>query len=148
MPEFTASSLIKAPIDRVWAFHESPKALSLLTPPAQGIRVLSHTGGIAAGARLVISVKLLGPIRVTWRALHTLCTAPTLFVDEQESGPFAYWRHEHRFSSVDGGTQLTDFIVFRVPGGPLINWFAAPVVRFQLTALFRFRHATTQKCCE
>lgn len=148
MPEFTASSFINAPIDRVWAFHEDPSALARLTPPAQAIRVLSHTGGIAAGARLVISVKLFGPLRVTWRALHTQCAAPTLFVDEQESGPFAYWRHEHRFSSVNGGTQLTDSIVFRLPGGPLLNWFAAPFVRFQLAGLFRFRHAATKKSCE
>lgn len=148
MPDFVASTFICAPIEEVWKFHEAPDALFQLTPPAQDIRVLTHIGGIGVGARLVISVRLLGPFRTTWHALHIACTPPTLFIDEQESGPFSYWHHEHRFASVDGGTTLTDAISFRLPGGSLINWLAAPIVRLQLSSLFRYRHAATRRCCE
>ena len=148
MPEFTISSYIHAPIKTVWAFHEAPDALEKLTPPSQGIRVLSRSGGIAAGARLVIRVRILGPIRTEWHAVHTVCKAPTLFIDEQERGPFAYWRHEHRFTQHNQGTQLTDAITFRLPGGPIVNFFGSPFVKLQLRAMFRYRHAITKKSCE
>ena len=148
MPEFIASTIIRAPIERVWAFHENPQALLQLTPPAQDIRVLSHTGGIGAGARLRISVRLFGPIRVEWHAVHTVCTPPSLFIDEQERGPFAYWHHEHRFSPVAEGTMLTDAITFRVWGGPLVNLLVAPIVRLQLAGLFAYRHKATCAACQ
>ena len=148
MPEFTVSSYIHAPIERVWAFHETPDALEKLTPPSQGIEVVSHTGGIAAGARLVIRVPILGPIQAEWHAVHTVCKAPTLFIDEQEKGPFAYWHHEHRFTQHNQGTLLTDAITFRLPGGPIVNFFGAPIVKLQLRGMFRYRHAMTKKSCE
>jgi len=148
VPEFIVSSYIHAPIERVWAFHEAPDALERLTPPNQGIEVISRSGGIAAGAKLVIRVPILGPFATEWHALHTVCTPPKLFIDEQEQGPFAYWHHEHRFVTHNQGTQMTDAITFRVPGGPVVNFFAAPFVRLQLRSMFKHRHAVTKKSCE
>jgi ligand-binding SRPBCC domain-containing protein len=56
---------------------------------------------------------------VTWRARHfgltwsltseiTAFDRPNRFVDEQISGPFAWFRHEHRFEAVPGGTLMID----------------------------------------
>jgi ligand-binding SRPBCC domain-containing protein len=148
VPEFLVSSYIHAPIERVWAFHEAPDALEKLTPPSVKLEVLLNEGGIAVGARKVIRVPVLGPIRSEWHAIHTVCDAPRLFIDEQERGPFAYWHHEHRFQAHNQGTQLTDAITFELPGGWLVNFFGAPFVRLQLRGMFRHRHAVTKKCCE
>ncbi len=148
MPEFTVSSYIAAPIEKVWAFHEAPDALERLTPPGNGIRVISRSGGIGVGARLKIEVSLLGPLKTEWHALHTECRAPEIFVDEQEKGPFSYWRHEHRFAREGEGTRLTDAIEYRLPGGKLINYLGAPFVRWQLRTMFNYRHAITKKSCE
>lgn len=132
----------------MWAFHEAPDAFEQLTPPSEGIKVLSRTGGIAAGARLVMSMPVLGPFRMEWHALHTVCRKPEIFIDEQERGPFAYWRHEHRFEARDQETLMTDAITYRLPGGPVVNFIGAPVVKRQLRALFQYRHAITKKSCE
>jgi ligand-binding SRPBCC domain-containing protein len=68
---------------------------------------------------------------VTWQARHfglrfrmtstiTDFERPHRFVDEQTSGPFAVWWHEHRFeSTLDGTTRMADSITFRSPWGPL-----------------------------
>jgi ligand-binding SRPBCC domain-containing protein len=44
---------------------------------------------------------------------------PTRFVDEQVRGPFRRFRHEHRFTQTDDGTELIDEIHFEAPLGPL-----------------------------
>ena len=67
---------------------------------------------------------------VTWRARHFGATwtmtsrivaleRPKFFVDQQVSGPFARFRHEHRFASVDGGTDMIDAVTFKAPLGPI-----------------------------
>lgn len=67
---------------------------------------------------------------VTWRARHfgiwwtmtsviTEFERPHRFVDEQRTGPFRRFHHEHRFATVDGGTSMHDLIEFAAPLGPL-----------------------------
>jgi ligand-binding SRPBCC domain-containing protein len=67
---------------------------------------------------------------VTWKAWHfgvpfrmtskiTEYERPSRFVDEQTRGPFARWRHEHRFEARDGGTLMTDIVDYRSPLGPI-----------------------------
>lgn len=67
---------------------------------------------------------------VTWRARHfgitwTMTSAitewerPHRFVDEQRTGPFASFRHEHRFEPVASGTRLVDHVEFEAPFGVL-----------------------------
>lgn len=148
MPRFTLTLNIDAPVEAVFAFHEAPEAFAMLTPSWAGVRILKPVEDIRKGARGVFSVPLLGPIRATWHAVHTEYEKNRLFVDEQEKGPFAYWRHEHRFRSVGQGSELEDRIEFRLPGGPLVNWLGAPFVRWQLKQLFEYRHKVTREACE
>jgi ligand-binding SRPBCC domain-containing protein len=49
----------------------------------------------------------------------TALEAPHRFVDEQVRGPFARFRHEHRFEPSAGGTRMVDEIEFRAPLGVL-----------------------------
>jgi ligand-binding SRPBCC domain-containing protein len=67
---------------------------------------------------------------VTWKAWHfgipfrltskiTEYESPVRFVDEQIRGPFARWRHEHRFEGRDDSTLMIDIVDYRSPLGPL-----------------------------
>jgi len=49
----------------------------------------------------------------------TALEAPHRFVDEQVRGPFARFRHVHRFEPSARGTRMVDEIEFRAPLGPL-----------------------------
>lgn len=58
----------------------------------------------------------VGPFRLT--AVITTYAPPDRFVNEQRAGPFASWRHEHTFVSLDGGvTLMTDTVRYRAPFG-------------------------------
>jgi ligand-binding SRPBCC domain-containing protein len=37
------------------------------------------------------------------------------FVDEQRSGPYKIWHHEHHFKAVDNGTIVIDILEFGLP---------------------------------
>src|SRR3990170_4312852 len=97
---FAASVVIDAPVADVFGFHERPDALALLTPAFPPVRVVQQSGGIQAGARVVLRVGLV----ITWVAVHTAYEKDRLFVDEQLRGPFAIWVHRHEFEQVGGGT--------------------------------------------
>ena len=52
MPRFVYSSRIQAPVERVFAFHDSPAAIQKLLPPGGQVRVVSRAGGLRKGARV------------------------------------------------------------------------------------------------
>jgi ligand-binding SRPBCC domain-containing protein len=152
LPTFTYSSHISAPVERVFAFHERPDAFALLTPPESGVIILRRDAGLQVGAETLINLPLIplgkGLLRVEWLARHTQYEPPHLFADQQIYGPFTTWKHLHRFTVEGGGTRLTDEITFALPGGAVLNWFAAPFVRLKLRQMFAFRHRITKKYCE
>jgi ligand-binding SRPBCC domain-containing protein len=98
------------------------------------LSVEAHTASMAhSGERIVGGVASgvmgLGD-SVTWRARHfgipfrmtsriTEYDAPHRFVDEQVSGPFGHWWHEHRFEERDGVTLMTDTVDYASPLGPV-----------------------------
>lgn len=143
MPQFVATSIIPAPVDAVFAFHERPDALALLSPPFPPVRILHRTPGLTPGASVTLRVGLL-----TWVAVHTAYIPNRLFVDEQMKGPFARWIHRHEFEDVNGATRLTDRIEFELPGGGLINGLFAWTVRLALRRMFAFRHAATARAVQ
>jgi ligand-binding SRPBCC domain-containing protein len=147
MVKFKYSSLIDAPVEVVWNFHERPDILNLLTPPWQPIQVIHRTGGLEVGAFSEVII-FVGPIPLKWLAVHTEYDEYHLFTDEQREGAFEYWRHRHQFTAENHKTLLTDDIDFSLPGGFLSNFFASWVVMMQLDQIFRYRHAITQRECK
>ena len=89
------------------------------------------------------------PFAQTWLVRVVGFEPPALIVDEMLRGPFAAWRHEHRFAELPGGrTQLTDFVTYRLPGGRLGKAADAALGRRLLLASFRSRQARTRAVLE
>ncbi len=90
-------------------------------------RSMAHTGERAIGGRTSGQIEL--GETVTWRARHlglwwtltsriTAVDAPTRFADEQVTGPFAWFRHEHRFERLTHGrTRMVDRWEHQAPWG-------------------------------
>ncbi len=140
VPTFVKSSLIDASVARVFAFHEREDALALLSPAFPPMRVVSRSGGIHTGARVVIKI---GPIM--WVAQHTAFEQDAFFVDEQVSGPFALWVHRHEFLDEGGRCRLTDRVTFAIPGGSLVNAVFGWAILIGLRQMFAHRHAVTRE---
>ena len=97
-----------------------------------------------SGQEILLKIQQ-GPIRLGWLA-RIAALEPRRFVDEQVRGPFARWRHEHRFEPEgDGSTcRLVDAIEFALPLGPLGRLFGGALIRSKLERMFTYRHAITR----
>lgn len=146
MQKFQFSTLIDAPVQVVWGFHERSDVLELLTPPWQPMQVVRREGGLDVGAVSEFKI-FLGPLPLRWLAVHTECIPNQLFIDKQQEGPFKYWLHRHLFAQEGEKTRLTDSIEFTLPGGWLLEFFLSWLVKMQLEQMFRYRHQVTQREC-
>lgn len=147
MLNFQYSSLINAPVETVWQFHERPDVLDLLTPPWQPVKVIRREGGLDIGAISEFRLSL-GLIPVRWVAKHIECQPNHLFTDKQIAGPMQSWIHRHQFISENGQTRLTDSIDYEIPGGWLAELLLGWWVDARLQDMFRYRHQVTAKECE
>lgn len=131
-----------------------------IAAPAQAcydlsLTVEAHTSSMAASGERAVAGTTSGVMglgdTVTWRARHfgipftmtsriTAHEAPHRFVDEQVSGPFARWWHEHTFVEAGGVTTMTDVVEFASPLGPLGRFVDRVVLTRYMTRLLTERN--------
>jgi ligand-binding SRPBCC domain-containing protein len=119
MIEFERQTLIPAPIDEAFDMALSIDAHLGSMNRSEERAVAGVTGGeIGLGEYVTWRARHFG---ITWTmtSVITEWDRPVRFVDEQRSGPFKSFHHEHRFVEVDGGTSAHDVVRFAAPLGPL-----------------------------
>lgn len=144
MEHFVKESLLDAPCERVFAFHERPDAFALLQPPWEKTRIIRPPRSLKVGTVVVLKTKL-GPLWITIEAEHVAYVQNERFDDVMRRGPFAHWHHKHLFSARGGQCLLRDEIEYALPLGALGELLGAAFVRRKLERLFTFRHALTAR---
>lgn len=147
MLRFSKSTVIKAPVEIVWQFHQRLDVLEKLTPPWQPVQIVRREGGLDVGAVTEFRI-MLGVIPVRWVAKHIECEQGRSFTDVQAQGPMTSWRHEHQFTPLGDQTRLTDTINYEIPGGMLVELLLGWWVNSRLEEMFKYRHLVTQRECE
>lgn len=136
-------SELPASAEEIYEWHARPGAFERLNPPWDPVTVVRRTGrGLGVGVEIELSVPLSPMTLVSRHVAHHSPedlrrggAAWAGFVDEQQRGPFASWRHEHRFT--DG--RLVDAIEFEGPLG-----LAGGLLERRVRRMFAFRHARTR----
>jgi ligand-binding SRPBCC domain-containing protein len=112
---------IQRPLEEVFAFFADPENLSRITPSWVGFAIRTPPPiEMKTGALIDYAIRIRG-IPMKWRSEITAWQPPYRFVDEQRTGPYRYWIHEHTFEERDGGTFVSDRVRYSVPGGTLIH---------------------------
>ncbi|QNN22555.1 SRPBCC family protein [Planctomycetales bacterium ZRK34] len=124
------------PIDEVFDFFCRAENLQRITPPWLGFRILTPLP-IAMGADTLIDYRIkLHGLPMRWRTKIAVWNPPHEFVDDQLRGPYRQWTHTHRFEAIPGGTRASDEVIYRTPGGALIERL---FVRRNVAAIFAYR---------
>ncbi|MBP2678566.1 MAG: hypothetical protein H6Q82_1631 [Deltaproteobacteria bacterium] len=129
-----------------WAFFSDPRNLPRITPPWLSFEVLSELPArMHPGLLIEYRVRPLWGVPVKWVTEITRVAEPFLFVDEQRRGPYRHWRHEHRFRAVDGGVEMEDEVIYRLPGGPFGRLAQRLLVRKRVEAIFEYRRQAVER---
>ena len=81
---------------------------------------------------------LLG-IKLNWMTEITQVKFGEYFVDEQRSGPYALWHHEHHFTEIKGGVHMTDIVHYALPFGIIGRLTNKILVRKEIEKIFAYR---------
>jgi ligand-binding SRPBCC domain-containing protein len=129
-----------------WDFFSRPENLAEITPQNLSFEVTSPLPGrMYAGMIVNYRVRPFAGIVVPWTTEITHVVEPFFFVDEQRSGPYRLWHHQHRFAQLDGRVLMTDLVHYQLGFGPLAHYLAGGMVRRRLEEIFNYRR---QKLCE
>lgn len=134
--DLTRETEIACEIEELFPFFAEAENLEAITPPWLRFKILSPLPiEMREGALIRYRIRLHG-IPISWTTKITAWEPPTRFVDEQQSGPFRSWIHEHTFEEKNGRTIARDHVMYEVPGGALINRL---LVRPDLEKIFDYR---------
>ncbi|MEJ2476898.1 MAG: SRPBCC family protein [Desulfobacterales bacterium] len=128
--------------DAAWDFFSRPENLARITPPDLGFEVTSSLPErMYPGMIVTYRVRPLAGVSVPWLTEITHVREPEFFVDEQRSGPYRFWHHQHHFAAIDRGIRMTDLVHYQVRFGPPGHWLAGGLVRRRLEEIFRYRRS-------
>jgi len=132
--------IVRRPLAETFKFFCEPRNLQRLTPAFLNFRFLEPPPEVMhPGTAIDYQIKLYG-VPVHWRTRIELVEPPTKFVDVQEKGPYALWRHRHTFSDAGNGrTEVKDFVEYALPLWPLGEVAYYLFVARSLAQIFEFR---------
>ena len=144
---FKTVQKIPISLDKAWDFFSNPANLANITPDNMGFKTISKFHGTTMYAGQVIEYKVspvLG-IPLYWMTEITHVDDKKYFVDEQRYGPYCMWHHQHHFTIVDGGVEMTDIVHYKLP-----FWFLGDIantlfVKKQLNGIFDYRFSKVEK---
>lgn len=147
MPTKVYECLIRAPLDKVWAFHTNADAIKLLTPPEYRLQVLSKDTSIRNGA--VHNYKSKPTVfPVTWSAHIEDVKDRRSFRDRALKSPFKKWDHLHEFIDAEGDTIVRDTVDYQWKWGPFGALAHAVAMEEKIDKLFHYRHKTARHMLE
>ena len=140
IPRLRREQFIPADPTRVWEFFATPVNLNELTPASLRFRILHELPGrMFAGQIIRYQISPLPGIWLQWVTEITEIEEGVRFIDEQRTGPYKIWRHEHRFVREPGGVRMVDEVSYEIGWGPL-GWLAEKLwVARQLRQIFDYR---------
>ena len=128
-------TIVPVPRAQAFAFFADAANLERLTPPWINFRILTPRPiAMQAGAVIDYSIALYG-LPMPWRTRIDVWEPGVRFVDRQVAGPYRWWRHEHLFEVVDGGTRIIDQVEY----APRAAMITSRLVQRDVGRIFAFR---------
>jgi ligand-binding SRPBCC domain-containing protein len=139
--QFERKQLIRTTVDELWDFIADPANLKKITPVSMGFDIISGSlpPKMYPGMIIQYKVKPMGGITVKWVTEITQVVEKRYFIDVQQSGPYAFWHHQHLLEPVPDGVLMTDIVSYKPPFGILGSLANALFIRKKLKGIFDYR---------
>lgn len=143
----TRTQFLPITLQEAWAFFSTPENLAKITPAHMKFKILYISGGqtMYPGQIIKYTVNGLPRIRMRWTTEITHVQPPYHFTDEQRTGPYALWHHQHHFREVAGGVEMKDEVNYALPLGVLGRFAHWLFVGREVNRIFDFRSAALEK---
>jgi ligand-binding SRPBCC domain-containing protein len=142
--QFSASTILPASAETMFAFHSDPHNLEHVMPPTMKVTALQTEVPAREGGLIDIRCRDWGVIPMHWICRWNTVQPPQKLIDEMIQGPFEQFHHQHLFETIDANhCRMHDIVTYRWGR----SWWGKVVseifVRGYLMLLFRYRHYRT-----
>jgi ligand-binding SRPBCC domain-containing protein len=136
------NQILPISLEEAWEFFSSPNNLKTITPSYMSFDVTTADlpAEIYPGMIITYKVKPLLGIPLNWLTEITQVQVPDYFVDNQKSGPFALWHHQHFFEKHDNGVRMRDVVHYTASMGILGKLAEQIIVKRRVNEIFEFRY--------
>jgi len=146
MPILEREQFLPLNVDQVWSFFATPANLNAVTPDDLEFKITSKVPEeMYEGLIITYKIKPMLNIPLNWVTEITHIHKPFFFVDEQRSGPYKIWHHEHHFRAVEGGVIMTDRLYYEI-GLSILGWIAGHLfVHKKVRQIFDYRYKALER---
>ena len=132
---------LNAEIDEAWEFFSDPSRLADITPSHMGFKITSgDPGKMYRGQIISYRIGILPLVKSNWVTEITAVVPQSYFIDEQRSGPYSIWHHEHHFSITEEGLEIYDKVSYKIPFGFLGRLMHQLFIKRKLLSIFGYRY--------
>lgn len=142
MQTLQRTQVLPISIGEAWDFFSNPKNLKIITPEFMrfDITSISKDSRMYPGMIITYIVSPILHIPFNWVTEITHVNEPHYFVDNQKSGPFKFWHHQHFFKEVPSGIEMTDIVNYAAPFDHISRPIEKTIVRQRVGMIFDFRY--------
>ncbi len=134
-------TVVHAPLEEAFGFFADASNLECLTPSWLRFSIRTPTPLVMrAGLEIEYRIHLYG-IPMHWVTVIDVWEPGRRFVDRQVTGPYVWWRHEHRFESAGSATRVIDEVDYR----PRAAWLTGRIVTRDVERIFDYRQGALQR---
>ena len=136
-----AKQIVDKEIDFLWDFFSKPSNLNKLTPEDVEFKIISgKSDNFYEGKIISYKIKPFKLVTLNWITEISQVKEGSYFIDNQISGPYKMWHHEHHFkSNNDGTTEIIDKVKYKLPFYILGRISHKIFIKRKLIKIFNFR---------
>jgi ligand-binding SRPBCC domain-containing protein len=136
-----AKQTVDKEISILWDFFRKPSNLNKLTPEDIHFKIKSgESDDFYEGKIISYKIKPFKLVSLNWITEISQIKEGSYFIDNQISGPYKIWHHEHHFKINDNGTtDIIDKVKYKVPFYILGRLIHKIFLRRKLFNIFMFR---------
>ena len=136
-----AKQTVSKEIGLLWDFFRKPTNLNKLTPEDVHFKIKSgKSDDFYEGKIISYKIKPFKLLSFNWVTEISQIKEGSYFIDNQVSGPYKMWHHEHHFkSNGDGTTDIIDKVKYKLPFYILGVLMHKMFIRKKLLNIFLFR---------